>query len=228
MDYASLYLWARDDLLEETFIYTIGLKLRELRESQALKLKAPESIVGDVATSKGTNPNQLAILSKVATVGSGKVAATSKVAPSGILLDSDDDEQTSSDCSFQRKISRAALAQPIQPSVASQSDGHRLEKVIVEQSNTEGSNKKVRTVGKYKGWEVNQLCRGVEGYLDKVAALVSLMSFKTQESSGEKSKKTKRSKIWNKRELKHQSDELALASENELKTIEDLAAKERT
>jgi len=36
MDYASLYSWARDDLLEETFIYTTRLKLKELRESQAL------------------------------------------------------------------------------------------------------------------------------------------------------------------------------------------------
>jgi len=91
-------------------------------------------------------------------------------------------------------MSRAASTQPIQPLATSRSVGDRSEKVIVEQWNAEGSNKKARIVGKYEGWEVNQVCRGVEGYLGKVATLVSLMSFKTQESLGEKSKKDQKIK----------------------------------
>ncbi|KAL9331212.1 hypothetical protein ACSQ67_000822 [Phaseolus vulgaris] len=53
-------------------------------------------------------------------------------------------------------MSRAASTQPIQPLATSQSVGDRSEKVIVEQWNAEGSNKKARIVGKYEGWEVNQ------------------------------------------------------------------------
>ena len=39
MDYAFTYPWAKKELLKETFVYTIRLNLRELRESRGLSKK---------------------------------------------------------------------------------------------------------------------------------------------------------------------------------------------
>ena len=52
MDYSSAYPWAKKELLKETFVFTSCLRIRELRESEAL-CKKDENLVKVEACREG-------------------------------------------------------------------------------------------------------------------------------------------------------------------------------
>ncbi|KAK7348545.1 hypothetical protein VNO80_23103 [Phaseolus coccineus] len=64
------------------------------------RTKSSQAVVGGAEASKVADLNKLVILSKATTVGSSKAVGASKIAPSGTLLDSEEEEQTTSDCIF--------------------------------------------------------------------------------------------------------------------------------